>query len=499
MSFHYHDPACSPGRRHCLRALPGLLALWWWPAAGAAPVPDQSQQALAAVKALQAAGELAPGATLRLTVKQGNIVSFLGRDFELQREWEAHTGVRIDARLMPQTDSRTFIAGPDPVDLTIARSHELAELHADGLIADLTPIAERHGFALDGAPPRGYFLLRQQAYVGDRLLAIPADADVPLLYLRRDLLEDNAHQERFQRQHGYALEVPRTWQEYLDQVAFFHRGDDGFFGSLEQRERDTAWMFWMQRYVAMSPTASLFDDGMRPLLDSRAAIAATENYAATVRYSPPAILADGNDYSYTLPLFINGHGYSTIITPAGAKLFRSPGSKVHDRFIAVPLPGARLAGRVRRRSVLIYGNNLVVPQRAANKALALLFAMWLTGPAVSVRSVGVAGGFTDPYRYHHLHDERIAGVYTPAALDATNDALAGVLPAGTGVPGNAEYLSALNEGLWRAASGAQSAREAMAAAALAWEAITERHDREAQGRHYRTFTAGYPEFGRRDG
>lgn len=498
MAFHNHDPAYSHGRRLCLGALPGLLALCWRPAAGAPPPLDQSERALAAVKALRTSGELEAGATLRLTVKQGNIASFLGRDFELQREWEAHTGVRIDARLMPQTDSKTFIAGPDPVDLTIARSHELAELHADNLIADLTPIAERHGFTLDDAPPRGYFLLRQQAYVGDRLLAIPADADVPLLYLRRDLLEDKVNRASFERRHGYALGVPQTWQEYLDQVAFFHRGDDGFFGCLEQRERDTAWMFWMQRYVAMSPTARLFDDDLRPLLDSRAAIAATENYAATLPYSPPAILAEGNDYSYTLPLFVNGHGYSTIITPAGAKLFHLPGSKVHGRFIVAPLPGARVAGRLQRRSVLIYGNNLVVPQRAANKTLALLFAMWLTSPAVSVRSVGVAGGFTDPYRYHHLQDQRVADVYTPAALGAIHDALTGVLPAGTGMPGNAEYLAALNEALWRVASGMLPAREAMAAATVAWEAITERLGRAAQARHYRAYTAGYPEFGRRD-
>lgn len=492
MCCYNHGPDHSPGRRRCLRTLPGLLALCWRSTAEAAPSSEQSQQALAAVKALRDSGELEADATLRLTVKQGNIASFLGRDFELQREWEAYTGVRIDARLMPQTNSRTFIAGEDPVDLTIARTHELAELHAEGLIADLTPLAERFGFVFDDTPPRGYFLLRQQAYVGDRLLAIPTDADVPLLYLRRDLLEDDTQRERFERRHGYALRVPLTWQEYQDQVAFFHRGDDGFFGALEQRERDTGWMFWMQRYVAMSPTARLFDDAMRPLLDSPAAIAATDSYAATLPYSPPAILADGNDYSYTLPLFTNGHGYSTIITPAGAKLFRLPGSKVRDRFVVAPLPGARVAGRLRRRSVPIYGNNLVVPQRTTNKALALLFAMWLTGPEVSVRSVGVAGGFTDPYRYHHLEDRRIADVYTPAALGALRDALVGVLPAGTGLPGNAEYLSALNEALWRVASGVQPVREAMAATVAAWEAITERHGRGAQARHYRAYTAGHP-------
>ena len=495
------DQPFSAGRRRCcLGVLPAaLLSVCWGAPARAVPgMASQAERAVAVVKALQASGERQPGATLRLVVKQGNIASFLGRELELQREWEALTGTRIDARLMPQLDSQAFIARDADVDLTIARTHEFADLYHDGLIEDLTPLAERFGFALDGDAPQGYLLLQQQAYLGKQLLAIPADADVPLLYLRRDLLEDDGNRERFRARYGYTLAVPVTWTQYLDQVAFFDRAAEGFYGALEQRERATGWMFWIQRYIAMSPTPRLFDADMRPLLDTPAGIEATQNYIATVPYSPPAILAAGHDYSYTLPFFSRGKGYSTIITPAGAKLFSLPTSVVKDHFIVVPLPGSLESGRTQRRSELIYGNNLVVPKRSEHKTLALLFALWLTSPAVSPRSVGVPGGFADPYRYHHLNDERVAAVYTPGALAALSESLAGVLPAGTGIPGNAEYLAALNDGVWRAAAGELTAREAMRATAVAWEATTQRRGRDKQAALYQAFAAAYPGLARAD-
>lgn len=491
-------PFMTPGLWRCLLLTPLLLlsmAVGGAEKTGAgAAVSAQAERAIIAVKALQAKGEIRPGAILRLRVKQGNLAAFLGQDFEIQREWERLTGIPIDANLMPQADSREFIARSQQVDLTIARTHEFPDLFHDGLIEDLTPLAERFGFRLDDAPPTGYFLLAQQAYLGKRLVAIPADADVPLLYVRRDLLEDAGNRERFRARYGYQLAAPRSWDEYRDQIAFFDRAREGFFGSLEQRERDTAWMFWIQRYVSMSPTPRLFGERMRPLIDSPAGIAATENYMATVAYSPPAVLDEGKDYSYTLPFFANGKGYATIITPAGAKVFGMATSPVREQFLTVPLPGAtsKDKGKLLRREVLIYGNNLVIPRRAENKTLAFLFAMWLSDPSVSTRSVGVPGGFTDPYRYHHLDDARIEGVYSSGALKAIRESLPNVLPAGTGVPGNAEYLAALNQELWRAAAGRQTAREAMKRAAQAWEEITERRGRTAQQELYRSFTDPYP-------
>lgn len=466
--------------RLCLCAALGL-------ALAAAHAGEQAEKALAAIKKLQASGEIAPRTSLRLTVKQGNIAAFLGRDYELQREWEKHTGIKLDTNLMPQLDSQQFIERATSIDLSLARNHELPDLLQRGLIEDLTPLMQRFGFTLPQDSRTGFLLVKQQAYVGDRIVAIPADNDVPLLYLRRDLLENPVHRARYRMQFGSELAVPKTWAEYQNQVSFFHHPQDGLYGSLEQREPHTAWMFWFPRFASFSATPFLFDEQMRPLIDSAAGVAATENYLATIPYGPPDQTKEGNDYSYTLPLFMAGKGYATIITPAGAKLFNLGTSAVKGKFITAPLPGHMHQGVLQRRSAIMYGNTLVVPRASGNKELAFLYAMWLTDPDISANSVAVPGSYADPYRYNHLRDPRIIQLYSVEALQALEAGLANVTPSGTGLPGNREYLAALNSNLMLAAHGGQTAREAMARTAREWEAITARYGREQQMRHWAAF------------
>ena len=121
---------------------------------------EQADRAVAAVRQLIAKGEIKPGTPLRLRAKQGNMVSILGRDYQLQKEWERQTGILIDASVMPQLDSLEFIRGSSDIDLTIARNHEYADLFQSGLIEDLGPFFQRFGFALPDAPASDYLLPR---------------------------------------------------------------------------------------------------------------------------------------------------------------------------------------------------------------------------------------------------------------------------------------------------------------------------------------------------
>ena len=184
---------------------------------------------------------------------------------------------------------------------------------------------------------------------------------------------------------------------------------------------------------------------------------------------------------------------STIITLAAAKLINAPTSKVAGKVIAVPMPGSMVNGALVRRGGLIYGNNLVIPRSARHKALAVLFAMWLTDPDNSRLSVGVRGGFTDPYRFNHFDDPRIREVYSAPMLATVRDDLSTVMPAGTGLPGNAEYLAALSDQLARAAAGTISAEESMRRTAQAWEKITEARGREAQMAYWHAFRQLFPD------
>jgi multiple sugar transport system substrate-binding protein len=61
------------------------------------------------------------------------------------------------------------------------------------------------------------------------------------------------------------------------------------------------------------------------------------------------------------------------------------------------------------------------------------------------------------------------------------------VPAGTGLPGDSEYIGVLNRNLWRAAAGELSPAQAMGETADAWELITERHGREGQIAQWKAF------------
>jgi len=453
---------------------------------------EQADRAIAAVRQLVASGEVKPGTVLRLRVKQGNLVSLLGRDAELQREWERLTGIPIDASVMPQVDSMTFIRDRRDADLTIARTHEFADLDAAGLIVDLRPLLQRFGFQLRADEPEGYLLLDSQSRRGDKLLAIPADLDLALLFLRRDLLENEDNRTRFRARYGRELAPPLTWAHYQQLTEFFHRPQDGFYGAGEPRERHTAWMYWLPRYLSASAGGiAFFDARMRPQLLTAAGISATESFVATVPFSPPQVLEDGKDFNYTLPLFVRGNTFSTILTVATAKIANREGSAIRGRFIAAPMPGYVHHGKLLRRTTFIYGNNLVIPRSGSHPELAFLYAMWLTDPDNSLRSV-TANGIADPYRHHHLRDEQVRALYTPQALDLMRQELRIVRPGGTALPGDAEYMAALSNQLWQAAAGRITSREAMARTSREWDAITDRLGRAAQIAHWRALRQAAP-------
>lgn len=475
---------------HVTRSLGLLVSLAATLVTSPASAGAQADRAVAAVRQLVASGGVPAGTTLRLGFKQGNIDAFLGRDLALQKEWESRTGVVLDAHIVPQQATRQTLKSSERVDLTVARNHEYPDLFADGLINDLTPLYAKFGFQLDEDSAEGLIRPDLQARFEDRIVAVPADGDVAVLYLRRDLLDDPREQEAFRKAYGRALEAPRTWREYEALQEFFHRPAQGLYGSAEERDEEGAWMYWSLRFLTAAPGApQLFDSAMRPQLESPAAIAATESYVAAVRYSPPGITEPGKGYNYVLPLFAQGKAFSNLSTVAAARLFNDERSAVRGRFMAVPVPGHLHDGKLVRRNTIIYGNNLVIPASAPHPVLAFLYAMWLTDPDVSLRSVGISGGFADPYRWSHLRDERIRATYTPEALAVFADAWPTAWPPGTGLRGDNEYLAALDRHLTAAARGEMGAAEAMKRTTSDWEAITKRIGRATQVRDHQAFRA----------
>lgn len=407
--------------------------------------------------------------------------------------WEQATGVTLDAHVRPNLPVLEFMRSSRDFDITFARQGEYPDLVNENLVADLTPMVKQYQTILDENVNDGNFCVRAQTEFNNKIVALPADGDVTIMYLRKDLLDDSKNKASFFQKYGVELEIPKTWNDYLHQIEFFHHPEKGFYGTVEHRDPGTGWMFWMPRFACQAlPNQYLFDDNMHPLINSPAGIRATENYVKTVAFSPSEITGDGNHYNYALPFFLNGNAFAYIITMAGAKIFNSEKSLIKNKFISLSLPGAIVDGRLVQRNSFIYGNNIVVAAASPKRELAFLFAMWITDPDISAESIAVSSSICDPFRYNHTRNVQVQEIYSRQATGILKEQFANAVPEGTGLPGNEQYLTALSQNLWLAAKGQITPAMAMADTAEKWETITQKLGRKKQIRHWRNFKTKFP-------
>jgi multiple sugar transport system substrate-binding protein len=453
----------------------------------------QAQRAVQAVKKLIAEGKIPKDATLRIVAKEGNIINFWGHRMALKSKWEEATGIMLDSGIRPNLPVLEFMRQQKDFDITLARQREYPDLYLENLVLDLTPYVRRFGFDINANPKDGFFRPKAQTEFDDKIVAIPADGDVAVMYLRRDLMDDPAFKAEFSKKYHRPLKIPATWDDYLRLVQFFHRPEKGIFGTCEHRDPQTGWMFWMPRYASQArPNQYLFDDEMHPLINSAAGVAATRNYVQTVAYSPTGITGEKNHYTYAMPIFRDGKSFAYIITTAGAKGFSGGNSAVKDKFMVCPMPGTMVDDRLVHRTSFIYGNNIVVAASSRHPELAFLFAMWFSDPEISNQALEVRRGIADPFRYNHVHNQKLRPLYTRQVLEILPSQFEIAVPAGTGLPGDADYIQALNHNLWLAAKGKITAETAMAQTAAQWEKITDKFGRRQQIRYWKLFKEKFP-------
>ncbi len=460
-------------------------------------VPEtQAQRAVAAVRELIASGRIDQNEVLTLVLKEGNVRNFLGRQLEFKEEWERQTHVRLEVQIMPQMAALGYLREhrDAALDLIVARPSEYPDLWDEALVTDLTGFCEQYELAVGADPSRGYFRPDVQMKFDGRVLAIPADGDIQVLFLRRDLMEDPANQAAFEKRYHRRLSPPATWDEYQDLVEFFHRPEQGIYGSCEHRDPDTGWWFWMARYASQTnPNQLLFDDEMHPLIDSPAGVRATRSYLATVPMTHPDLCRENPlVLDSSLTLYKQARGFAYSLTMAGIKLFNIAHLPSQGNVLCCPMPGEMIAGKLIRRPFFIYGNNLAVPSTSSHKQLAFLYAMWFTDVDVSTRTLLETSGFQDPFRVEHLADDGILQRYGPEGISTLRQSVQNAIPPGIGLPGSAEYAEALGKNLHLAVTGGITAQEAMKRTAAAWEATTDRRGREKQMRYWHSFREGFP-------
>ena len=110
------------------------------------------------------------------------------------------------------------------------------------------------------------------------------------LWYREDLFEDEDESLAFERQFGRPLAFPRNASELEQVAAFFHRPQDGLYGTViagRSRSLASEWLMYAAMFGARILDTSTSDAYGDILVNSPQAVRATEFFLSLLRFSPP--------------------------------------------------------------------------------------------------------------------------------------------------------------------------------------------------------------------
>jgi multiple sugar transport system substrate-binding protein len=447
-----------------------------------------------------------------------------GPMLELKEEFEAATGARLNISSMP-----------------------LEELFAN-LISDLTHRTGKYDAAIVGAWWLGelvagdYIIACDKYYndprfpkwnIGDvlpgprsllsyggRKYMVANDHDGQVMYYRRDLLADPRHQAEFKQKYGYALAVPKTWEQFRDVAEYFNGRDLNADGAPDSGvtialKAGAQGMFHFMSLSAPfvigpdNPRLYWFDPKtMKPLIESPGHVKALEVLVELVQFGPRAMLTW--DLGKSWDHFLEGRAALTFTWGDLGALAQQEGSKVKGKIGSAPIPGTREYYNIAQHKWVkttqpnLVGNTtggswagVISKFSKAPEATYYLLALMATREKSEVYAARGWDGIDPGRGYHFLPpngsgqfdtylkagwDEADIRDYSQAYFDNFSNRLQ--LPY-LRIPGASSYWQALDEHLAEAESGRLSPEAALKAAAVDFEEITFRLGRERQRRAYR--------------
>jgi multiple sugar transport system substrate-binding protein len=468
----------------------------------AAQGATQKDRALAGVAALKAAGQIPSGQTLTLMHFAGTAATFTSS----QQEWETATGVKLNLVAVPIESSYDKVmleatGKTGAYDVFIVNFVNMGDYAASGVIVPLDDYVTKYNPVMAGQPdgyiyPTGVHTTR----LADHIWALDIDTDTHTAYYRKSMMQDPHEQETFEKQFGYPLQIPQTWDQYHDVVSFFHRPSQGFFGSYEFRQLFWGYRNWNYRFACKTyPTAYIFDDNMHPLIDTPEGHKAAEQYVDIVKYSDPEITSIA--WTENFSRYAAGKGFANINFPSLSKFCNIPSlSKiVGDLLYAIP-PGDIVDSPLGQK-VLLHRNthdgswSCYVSAYSKVPELAYLYTQFLTSPEIIPIASSAAGSFADPARYSQSISPTQVGPFPYDFLHGQPYdyvARTQLCCPGLTFQGANEYLTDMDQNLMAASLGQMSPADAMAKTATQWEAITDRIGRSAQMTQWQFLKSYYP-------
>lgn len=461
------------------------------------------------------------GQTVTVVVSGGNTIA--GPIHELKQEYEEATGAHLNIVELPVDEHfAAFISDATNrsgrFDISMAGAWWLGELVEANFILPLDRLHKDPRFPpwdINDVLPAPRSLLTY----GGKLYMVANDHDGQVMYYRRDLFSNPAHQAAFRRKYGYPLAVPQTWEQFRAAAEYFDgkdlngdgTPDHGITLALGVGSQGMFHFMSMSAAFLIGPASQKlywFDPRtMAPLVDSPGHVKALEVLVDLVQFGPREMLTWdlGKNWDY----FLAGRAALTFSWADLGALAQQPGSAVKGKVGVAAMPGTSeyysLSRRewIKAKGINKVGNTVggswsgVISRssKAPEAAYYLLALMANKEKALVYAARGWDG--IDPGRHtQFLPPAGTASIdrYLELGWNAADirDYL-GAYAESFGnplqfpylrIPGAFSYCQALDVHLAEAASGQLTPAAALRAAAIDFEEITLRMGRAKQRRSY---------------
>ncbi|WP_243031727.1 extracellular solute-binding protein [Thermus altitudinis] len=327
---------------------------------------------------------LAAAVGLGLGLAQGVVLRALMEDVpetriieELLPEFQRQTGIRVEFEKVQYSAMHDklvaqFLAPTNAYDFLQVDFLWAGEFPAAGWLEPLEPYVKASGFDLSPYFPS---MLDLVGYYRGTLYMIPMYNYAMGLIYRKDLLGRQDLKERFRAQHGRALTLPRTLEEYVE-TSLFMAKNAGVSGAAMQGQRGDPNFMEFSNYL-FAAKGDYVDRNWRVTLASPQGEKALTLYVRNIRQAAPKGALNFN-LDDTFRVMCQGQAFSMVtywwMLPQLDDPRQCP--KVAGKVALAPMPGG----------VGVNGGwGWAIPRNSANKEAAWRFISWVESKEIVLK------------------------------------------------------------------------------------------------------------------
>ena len=479
----------NKAKRLCAITCLAVVATWL--------TPVQAQPS-AAQTAVEAAKQYS-GSTINVVWPAG--VGALGQKIFAAPLFEQLTGVKVNIVEAPPTDVYIKVvaehrAGTGGFDVVSLVPSWLTDLSIAGIIEPLDALVDKYGFAaeLQGIEPayRNNWMTH-----GGKIMAIPDDGDVLLLFYRKDLFNDPANKEAFKAKYGYELAVPTTWEQFSDIGWFFtNTYQPDLYGASVIHRSGLMQYFFQERF--RNAGGRFFDlDSMDAQINDEIGVKVATQLQDEAEFMPPG--SENWNPVEVLTAWLSGRVAMITWWPPPGRWSEGYGT---DNEALKWVPESQIKGKVGYalspggNPELALGWSLAVSSNSRNKELAYLYIQWVNSEEISLQRVQLPYSLRDPFRASHFESAEYRSRWENADeyLDVLRQgAQIGMLD--LSIRNTFQYEEALARAMQRLMAG-EDPQEVMDEAAADWDKVTRRTGVDKQRAAYEEWAAkpnAYPQ------